>query len=201
MNKTIIWTILISAGLLSIGTAYAITAIDDEATVTTPNSSTSPTVKLAQTGSVAWNNFLESPTGDYIIGIDGGSNAIEITRAGIGISETRIFSDVFIDKNAPKMSVIAVDTSTSPILQFAQAGNIGWNYRLEPGSGDLIVGVDGGQDAIEITRFGINVAFTTFPNGNVGIGTSPSEKLDVDGNIRLTGNIVSPNDICIGNCP
>ncbi len=38
--------------------------------------------------------------------------------------------------------------------------------------------------------------------GNIGMGTTnPQEKLDVNGNIRLTGNIVSPNDICIGNCP
>jgi len=38
--------------------------------------------------------------------------------------------------------------------------------------------------------------------GNVGIGTDiPTQKLDVGGNIRLTGNIVSPNDICIGTCP
>ncbi|MGB9003976.1 MAG: hypothetical protein WCC52_09250 [Nitrosotalea sp.] len=45
------------------------------------------------------------------------------------------------------------------------------------------------------------------PNGNlytagsIGIGTSsPQQALDVTGNIRLTGNIVSPNDICIGSC-
>jgi hypothetical protein len=48
-----------------------------------------------------------------------------------------------------------------------------------------------------------NEAFRiTNPSGNVGIGTgSPSEKLDVNGNIRLTGDIVSPGDICIGSCP
>ncbi len=39
-------------------------------------------------------------------------------------------------------------------------------------------------------------------NGNVGIGKqNPLEQLDVNGNIRLNGNIVSPTDICIGNCP
>ena len=38
-------------------------------------------------------------------------------------------------------------------------------------------------------------------NGNVGIGTNnPIEQLDVNGNIRLNGNIVSPGDICIGSC-
>jgi len=39
-------------------------------------------------------------------------------------------------------------------------------------------------------------------SGNVGIVThSPVEALDVQGNIRLTGNLISPNDICIGSCP
>ena len=47
-----------------------------------------------------------------------------------------------------------------------------------------------------------NEAFRINPSGNVGIGVgNPIQKLDVNGNIRLTGNIVSPNDICIGNCP
>ena len=39
--------------------------------------------------------------------------------------------------------------------------------------------------------------------GNVGLGTtSPQERLDVNGNIRLNGNILSAGgDICIGTCP
>lgn len=37
--------------------------------------------------------------------------------------------------------------------------------------------------------------------GNVGIGTTtPTEKLEVSGNIKLKGNIVSDGDICIGKC-
>jgi cytoskeletal protein CcmA (bactofilin family) len=52
-----------------------------------------------------------------------------------------------------------------------------------------------------------------FSEGSVGIGTSaPEEKLEVSGNIKVSGNIVSDGDIsvsgniisdgdiCIGNC-
>jgi len=38
-------------------------------------------------------------------------------------------------------------------------------------------------------------------NGKVGIDTkSPSEKFEVNGNIKVNGNIVSDDDICIGKC-
>ena len=37
--------------------------------------------------------------------------------------------------------------------------------------------------------------------GNVGIGTTkPQEALDVKGNFKLTGNILSDGEICIGKC-
>jgi len=201
MSKSIIMTILITVGLLSVGFSYAITPINDEASVTTADKTTSPILQLAQTGAIAWHNKLESNTGDYIIGIEGGQDAIHINRLGISIKDVSMTSDVFVNKNSPKLSILALDSSTSPILQFGQAGAIGWNYYLEPGLGNLIIGVDEGQDAIILDRVGIGIEAIKFPNGNVGIGTTPSEKLDVDGNIRLTSNIVSPNDICIGNCP
>ena len=64
-----------------------------------------------------------------------------------------------------------------------------------------LVGDGSRFDITDITHNRVNMAVLS-SNGNVGIGTAaPVQKLDVAGNIRLTGNIVSPNDICIGTCP
>ena len=39
-------------------------------------------------------------------------------------------------------------------------------------------------------------------NGNIGMGVNnPQEKLHVNGNLRLDGNLTSNGDICIGSCP
>jgi len=39
-------------------------------------------------------------------------------------------------------------------------------------------------------------------NGNIGIGTTnPQSKLDVNGDLKVQGNILSNGDICIGSCP
>jgi len=39
-------------------------------------------------------------------------------------------------------------------------------------------------------------------DGKVGFGTSaPSEKVEIVGNVKINGNILSDGDICIGNCP
>jgi hypothetical protein len=37
-------------------------------------------------------------------------------------------------------------------------------------------------------------------NGNVGVGTSvPTERLHVNGNLRLDGDLVTNGEICIGS--
>lgn len=57
------------------------------------------------------------------------------------------------------------------------------------------------MDIVDITNSRVNISILS-SNGNVGIGTTtPAEALDINGNIRLNGNIVSNSDICIGTCP
>ena len=47
----------------------------------------------------------------------------------------------------------------------------------------------------------VQTVMTARGNGKVGIGTKyPEESLHVQGNIKVSGSIVSDNDICIGNC-
>jgi len=88
------------------------------------------------------------------------------------------------DDNSPAFTIIsASDNNRRMYQQYDGANNVGIIRGVEEGVG---------ATSIALNPFG----------GFVGIGTtSPGALLDVAGNIRLTGNIVSPNDICIGNCP
>lgn len=77
-----------------------------------------------------------------------------------------------------------------------------WIRGTQSGAGTVTNGYGLYSDLSAAGGYGINKYPAVFIGGNVGIGTiTPVEQLDVVGNIRLTGNIVSPNDICIGNCP
>ncbi len=187
---------------VSVGISYAVTgSFTDSVTVTTPSATTSPTLQLGQTGAIGWDQYLEANTGDYIISIDGGQNAIRFHRSGTSVSNVQIYSDMEFQKSTAKLSVLTPDTTTSPILQMGQAGAVGWNQKLLNGNGSFVIGIDGGQNQIQLVRNGLSAYSTIFQNGNVGVGTtSPTEKLDVNGNIHLggKGNITSSNDICIG---
>ncbi|MFA6172013.1 MAG: hypothetical protein WCW77_00730 [Patescibacteria group bacterium] len=87
-------------------------------------------------------------------------------------------------------------------------------YANRTTSGQTLIGrtvskIQNIADAIYASDFSIQTAVggslvtSLYINssGNVGIGTtSPSKKLEVNGDIKLNGDIVSDGDICIGKC-
>ena len=77
------------------------------------------------------------------------------------------------------------------------------NGRLRVGSAQGVsakftVNADSGE-AMRVRAGGVTRLFVG-GSGNVGVGTaSPSERLEVNGNIRLNGDILSDGEICIGS--
>jgi len=135
--------------------------------------------------------------GDVII--DNGALGIGATPSGIQIikaESTPGNSAVFLVVGNNGEAIFNLMATTGiPALQLTDGDN-GQAYRMrisQPGER---------LEFVDITAGGNNIRMVIDNAGNVGIDDiTPQEKLDVNGNIRLTGNIVSPNDICIGNCP
>jgi hypothetical protein len=88
----------------------------------------------------------------------------------------------------------------------------GYDGSTRVSAGAIIIDVDGTPGSSDMPG---RIIFSTTPDGsnaplervridsvgNVGIGTTtPSEKLTVSGNIKLSGNLTSDGDICIGMC-
>ena len=95
------------------------------------------------------------------------------------------------DADGPTSVIIKAD-SGQPNILFSDVGSSIYQFGILDGQGVFTIGdVNAG-----LARLGID------STGNIGIGTvNPDEKLHVIGNIKLTGDIVSDNDICIGTCP
>lgn len=97
---------------------------------------------------------------------------------------------------------LIVEGSGSAFIQAAGGINSAKGFLIGNSTDSAIAGFiydeDGGGLAIK--SGGSNRMYVS-TNGNVGLGQSnPTEKLEVVGNIKLSGNITSDGDICIGKC-
>lgn len=152
-------------------------------------------------------------TGTYAIQDTSGNQRLVIPSSGnVGIGTSNPSSLVSTVDGESVNKILRVDGSLSN-------GVAGVEFCCRNGE---VVGIYGTNGGLWVNAAGNgwgpnnNIIFATDQNnneylptekmritatGNVGIGTGiPAQKLDVAGNIRLTGNIVSPNDICIGSC-
>jgi hypothetical protein len=99
--------------------------------------------------------------------------------------------DVMVDDNGSTSLQVIADSGQANIL-FTDAGTRTFSFAMVDGQGTFMIG----DVTAGLSRIGID------SDGNVGIGTNaPHEKLHVLGNIKLTGDIVSDGNICIGSCP
>lgn len=133
---------------------------------------------VATSAVYAVENFTGTVTtdGDMLV-----TNGGKLSIIGNGLASNGINIESPTTQNFIKFK----NTATGSIYKFRQVGD---NFQL--------------YNQIEKTKDLVVVGGSGVGAGNVGIGTSlPTEKLDVTGNIKLSGNILSNGDICIGNCP
>jgi len=108
------------------------------------------------------------------------------------LDDTTINDTTNNDGTAFTVRTDTVSPSSESVFLFSHNGNVGaeaWKMRVQQSS-----------DGLSFVKVGTGEVMRLV-GSNVGIGTAaPQEKLDVNGNIRLTGNILSPGDICIGAC-
>jgi len=108
------------------------------------------------------------------------------------LEDTTINDTTNNDGTAFTVRTDTVSPSSESVFLFSHNGNVGaeaWKMRVQQSS-----------DGLSFVKVGTGEVMRLV-GSNVGIGTaSPQEKLDVNGNIKLSGNIVSDGDICIGAC-
>ena len=119
-----------------------------------------------------------------------GSAMALITHADI----VKVTEELQVERATGPSAITVQNSGFSNAIKFSDIDNPQIYQFRQIGTGDRL-------DILDITnnRLGISMLAS---NGNIGIfNGNPTEKLDVNGNIKLSGNILSNGDICIGTCP
>jgi hypothetical protein len=124
------------------------------------------------------NTGIWSPAADTIAFSEGGVEAMRIdSSANVGIGTTAPGSKLDVSGKI-KSTALDIGTTVGQTLDFFKIGSA--NYIWAPDAAPILIGTSNTE------RMRIDAS------GNVGIGTaSPSEKLEVAGNLKITGSNLS----------
>lgn len=126
---------------------------------------------------------------------DDGEYRLAITNDGnVGIGTTDPNYKLEILTNDAHIGLKTLNHYSQSVISFLDvhglAGAINYDHNT-----DKLHLITGGSSAPN------DAELTIDENGDVGIGTNtPGAKLDVNGDIKLSGNILSDGNICIGKC-
>ena len=126
-----------------------------------------------------------SDTANQLEFVTGGSSRVTINSVGnVGIGTTSPSEILHLESTAPKIKLSNSQVPTGYFTTLEQ------NYSYN-GPSFAINSVSGATTRILLGRYANNVSILPTGTGNVGIGTSsPSEKLEVNGNIKIGDNDV-----------
>jgi len=200
MKTPILRISLIVLAAISVGSSFAWTSIGGGDDVYVPAGK-----KIGLDGGVG-NNYITSPTSNQVAIFSNNTQTLTAKGGFVGINAPVPWAALTI--NAPTQGAIPVMAVENPngnyfyfnpstcqgcVNPLIQGGDQALLFvgNNAPGNGNFVIGNwNSAPTGIRIQS-----------NGNVGIDNAfPQQKLDVAGNIRLSGNITSSKDICIGSC-
>ena len=135
-------------------------------------------------------------SGHVGIGIDNNNFDLYVRKspAGVTVSPDVNSIAVFEGSGNSHITILASNAQSAGVVLGSPADNFGayltWNYDNHA----LKLGTDKPSGFIQILTDDERVAVTITSGANVGIGaTSPSEKLEVNGNVKVSGNLTVNN--------
>jgi hypothetical protein len=183
MKQRIIIAILLAVGCISTGVALAIPIVQTGGTaqdVAIGNGN-----KLSLDGST--NNYLSSPGSNQVAIFSGGTQTLTANNGNVGIGTSSPNGKLHVSSsNSAAIGIIAgqqdavrfgADSSAAYVEGVDKTGTASYQPLLVQGS--VLRFATGGTEYLHIDG-----------SGNVGIGTtSPAQKLEVNGNEQLDGNL------------